>query len=91
MRHDVIHVHVGDMTCEFIQFPFSFTAANFTCCCVTMSFHLSLFSSISPQEPELQHILLESKLIETQYSHYFDWIIVNDDLSVSLSVIIYHQ
>ena len=34
------------------------------------------------QEPELQHLLVESRLIESQYSHYFDWIIVNDDLSV---------
>ena len=34
------------------------------------------------QEPELQHLLGESRLIESQYSHYFDWIIVNDDLSV---------
>jgi MAGUK p55 subfamily protein 5 len=34
-------------------------------------------------EPELQHLLVESQLIKTQYSHYFDWIIVNDDLSVA--------
>ena len=35
------------------------------------------------QEPELQHLLVESRVIESQYSHYFDWVIVNDDLSVS--------
>jgi MAGUK p55 subfamily protein 5 len=34
-------------------------------------------------EPELQNLLVESRLIESQYSHYFDWIIVNDDLSVA--------
>lgn len=38
------------------------------------------------QEPELQHLLVESRLIETQYSHYFDWIIVNDDLSVRIYI-----
>ena len=46
-------------------------------------FH-SLYFPPTCQEPELQHLLGESRLIESQYSHYFDWIIVNDDLSVHL-------
>ena len=35
------------------------------------------------QEADLHHLVEESYLIESQYGHYFDWIIVNDDFQVS--------
>ena len=35
------------------------------------------------QEADLNHLVEESYLIESQYGHYFDWIIVNDDFQVS--------
>jgi len=31
----------------------------------------------------MHHLVEESYLIESQYGHYFDWIIVNDDFQVS--------
>jgi hypothetical protein len=35
------------------------------------------------QENELEEIYRLSTNMEAQYSHYFDWIIVNDDLQVA--------
>ncbi len=35
------------------------------------------------QEHELRQMLKESLLIENQYGHYFDWVIVNDDFQVA--------
>ena len=39
------------------------------------------------QEPDLQHLVQESHLIEKQYGHYFDWIIVNDDFQVAADML----
>ncbi len=35
------------------------------------------------QEVDLQRLVEESYLIENQYGHYFDWVIVNDDFHVA--------
>lgn len=39
------------------------------------------------QESDLQHLEKESRLIEAQYAHYFDWIIVNDDFQVAADML----
>lgn len=39
------------------------------------------------QESDLQHLVNESYLIENQYGHYFDWIIVNDDFHVAADML----
>ncbi len=36
-----------------------------------------------PQEADLQRLVEESYLMENQYGHYFDWVIVNDDFQVA--------
>lgn len=35
------------------------------------------------QEADLQRLVEESYLIENQFGHYFDWVIVNDDFQVA--------
>jgi len=35
------------------------------------------------QETELHHLVNESRQIEAQYGHYFDWVIMNDDFQVA--------
>ena len=39
------------------------------------------------QESDLHHLMEESYLIENQYGHYFDWIIVNDDFQVAADML----
>ncbi len=39
--------------------------------------------AICTQEHDLRQMLEESLLIENQYGHYFDWVIVNDDFQVA--------
>lgn len=40
-----------------------------------------------PQETELHHLVKESRQIEAQYGHYFDWIIMNDDFQVAADML----
>jgi hypothetical protein len=42
---------------------------------------------VALQESDLQHLVKESCLIENQYGHYFDWIIVNDDFQVAADML----
>ena len=44
---------------------------------------LNMLTIFLVQEADLHHLVEESYLIESQYGHYFDWIIVNDDFQVS--------
>ena len=39
------------------------------------------------QETELHHLVKESRQIEAQYGHYFDWIIMNDDFQVAADML----
>ena len=40
-----------------------------------------------PQETELHHLVKESRQIEAQYGHYFDWIIMNDDFLIAADML----
>ena len=46
-----------------------------------------MYVNASLQESDLQHLVKESYLIEKQYGHYFDWIIVNDDFQVAADML----
>lgn len=39
------------------------------------------------QESELQELYRNSQEIQAEYSHYFDWVIVNDDLQVAADML----
>lgn len=45
------------------------------------------FNTIILQESNLQHLVQESYMIENQYGHYFDWVIINDDFQVAADML----